>query len=503
MSQGLSVSRLISVALILTPLPAQFQNFDSCMIVGESDVINVQDRYRSYNDLPSVAADFGTTAPEYLAATLFFSQVPQPVQLYIGRWAHGATHGLLLGGGLTSSQQAIGLWTAVTNGGFKIAVDGGAVTAVGGLDFHLQSNLNGVAGIIQTAVQALGGAFAAVTVTWNGSQFVFRSGTTGAASAVAALVAPTAGGVIDISAQLKATTATLSEIVAGIAAESALAAIQALDALNVQWYALAFAAPDLVDGDVLAIAAYVEAASTGNPHIFGVTSSAAAAITQNDSTSIGFQLKALGYRRTFVQWSSTQPYAAASLLGRGCVVDFNGNLTVITFMWKQEPGIIAESLTASQANALDSTNQNYFANYNNGTAIVVNGKVANGDFIDNTWDLDWLVNQIQTNVYNVLYTSATKVPQTNSGNNQIKTAITAALLAGVNNGTIAPGTWNSQGFGQLAQGDFLPRGFYVYQPDISTQAESDRAARKSVPFQVAVKLAGAIHTVAISVTVNR
>jgi hypothetical protein len=32
---------------------------------------------------------------------------------------------------------------------------------------------------------------------------------------------------------------------------------------------------------------------------------------------------------------------------------------------------------------------------------------------------------------------------------------------------------------------------------------ADRAARKSVPFQVAAKLAGAVHSVAITVNLNR
>jgi hypothetical protein len=55
----------------------------------------------------------------------------------------------------------------------------------------------------------------------------------------------------------------------------------------------------------------------------------------------------------------------------------------------------------------------------------------------------------------------------------------------------------------LKQGDFLAKGFYVYAPSVNLQSQADRAARKSVPIQVAFKLAGAVHTVDISITIQR
>jgi hypothetical protein len=71
------------------------------------------------------------------------------------------------------------------------------------------------------------------------------------------------------------------------------------------------------------------------------------------------------------------------------------------------------------------------------------------------------------------------------------------------NGLLAPGTWTQAGFGSLNQGDYLSKGFYVYAPPIALQNPADRAARKSVTFQVAAKLAGAIHTVNVLVNINR
>jgi hypothetical protein len=506
MTIGLPIQTLIAVSVVLSPPAAQFANFNSLLIIGDSNVIDVHERMRTYTALSQVATDFGTSAPEYLAASLYFGQAPQPTTLYIGRWAKVATAGLLRGGTLSATQQALSNFTGIANGGFHITIDGGASTNVTGINLTAVSNLNGVAAAIQTALQALGGSFAAVTCTWNSTygQFTIRSGTTGTSSAVSVTTAPTAG--TDLGPLILTTAATDTYTVAGIAAETAVAAVTLIDTtIPTQWYALSFAAgtgdADIVDADHLAIAAYIEGA--GTPHLYGLTTAEAAALVIPDTTSIGAQLKALGYNRTFYQYSSTNPYAVASLIGRMATVNFNAAGTTITPMYKQEPGVSAETLTQSQAAALNANNYNYYANFNNNTAIIVNGMVASGQFLDTVWGVDWLANAIQTNVYNALLTATTKIPQTDAGNNQIAGAIGSACVQGVANGLLAPGTWTSGGFGQIKNGSFLPNGYYIFVPPISTQAQADRSARKSVPIQVAAKLAGAIHTVNVTINVNQ
>ena len=78
----------------------------------------------------------------------------------------------------------------------------------------------------------------------------------------------------------------------------------------------------------------------------------------------------------------------------------------------------------------------------------------------------------------------------------------AACLDARNNGLIAPGQWNAQGVGQIKQGDYLDKGYYVYLPPISSQPQPDRAARKAPPITVLAKLGGAIHSADITVNVN-
>jgi len=502
MTIGLPVSSIVAVSVVLTPPPVQFANFNIPLILGDTDVIDVKQRLRTYTSLSQVGIDFGQASGEYQAAALYFGQTPQPQSLYIGRWAKVATNGLLLGGALTAAQQQMSNWTVITAGQFKVSIDGSAVTNITCGTFAAQTTLNGVASIIQTALRAVAtGGFTLATCVWNGSQFIFKSGTTGPSSSVSFLTAGTAN---DISTQLKGTSSTAVYTQAGIAAESAVQAVTLFDQqIATSWYGLMFAAgnsnQDIADSDHLQVAAYIEGAA--NPHLYAVPTQETTAIVSPDTTSIGAQLHALGYNRSFAQYSSSSPFSAASMLGRMATVNFEGNNTTITLMFKQEPGITAEILTATQASALNANNYNYFAAFNNNTNIIVNGMVASGQFIDTIWGCDWLANEVQTNVYNLLYGS-NKVPQTDAGNHQIATAIEAACQQGVNNGFLAPGVWTAPGFGQLVTGQFLQKGYYVYQPPIATQAQADRAARKSVPFQVAAKLAGAVHSVNISINVN-
>lgn len=609
--QGLPVSKLISVSVTLTPSAAQGANLNSAMIVGDSSVIDVVTRYRSYESLAQVGTDFGTTAPEYYAADLYFSQSPQPTQLYIGRWAQSATPGQLWGGAVSNANQLYTAWTGITSGSFGITINS-VPYAVTGLNFSAVTNLNGVASVVQTALQAL---LASTLCTWEAEQedFVFQSPTTGAASTVSFLTPPTALGIATFSANptnadtitfdgssvefvtsgatglqvniggtlavtlaslltllnssadsnivkmsysvvgdvlyvlskvtgtagdsytlAKSSTAiTLSNlsggdltggagtdvsgmlaglstssgayVANGIAAETAVAAVTILDSQNTSWYALAFAAgtnnADYTDASALAVAAYIEGAS--NPHLNFVTTSEAAALTTNDSSSLGYQLHTLNYKRTSAQYSSTNAYAAVSSIALGVGVNFNASDSTINWQYQGQPGVVAENLTLAQSQALDANKYNYCANYQNGVAIITNGYVADGHYIDEIWNSDWFANRIQTDVFNLLYTAGTKVPQTDAGMHLIATTIKGSCDAAVNNGFLGPGVWNSAGFGQLVEGQFLPDGYYIYQPPIASQNQSARAARQSVAFQVAAKEAGAVNDVSVNVVVNQ
>jgi len=491
MSNGLPVSRLINVSINMSPLAAQGANLNTALFLGASSVIDTNERLRSYGTIDEVSADFGTTAQEYLAALLYFQQTPQPAELLIGRWAKTATSGLLRGAFLSTAQSDITVWKAVTAGSFKVTIDA-TVKTLSALDFSGVTNLNGVATIITTAL-------AGATCVWNGMQFVITSPTTGVTSKVS--YATPSGSGTDISGMLGLTSGLASAPVDGIVAEAPDACVSLfLNRFANQFLGILFADTSLTDDQHVAVADLIEA---DKRHIYGTSTQAPQVLDSTSTTDIASRFKAKGYKYSCVQWSSTSPYAAASLLGRLLTTDFNANNTTITLMWKQEPGIVPEILTSTQANVLEDKRANVFVAYNNDTAIIQYGVTPSGIFIDSVYNSIWFQNRIQTDVYNLLYQSLTKIPQTDAGNALIAAVIAGACDAAVNNGYLAPGVWNSGGFGALKQGDTLAKGYYIYVPPIALQSQADREARKSVPFQIAAKEAGAIHTVDILVNVNR
>lgn len=504
MASSLPVSRIVNVTVQMTPAAAQAQSLSALLYLGASGVIDPTERMRSYASLAAVASDFGTTADEYKAAVRWFGQSPQPTLLLVGRWCPTAAQGGLRCGTLSAAQQAMTVWNAVAAGSLAIAKDGGAPVNVTGINLSAAANLNAVA----AAIQAAAGMPAGVTVVWNSvyNRFELQSATLGATSAVAFLTA--AGTGTDISALMLGQSTQGGYAYSGQAAETAAAAVATFDdKFGQQWYGLAVGGltPGANGGAdtaaLLAVSAYIEGANT--KHMFAITTQEPGALSGVSTTDIPYQLKQLAYKRTLCQYSSSAQHAAVSAMARILPVDYEGSGTAITMKFKQEPGVVAETLAASQADALKAKNCNVFLNYNNNTSILEQGVMASGNYIDEITGTDWLAVTIQRDLYNALYSNITKIPQTDAGMQVLTTVCAARCAQGVNNGLIAPGVWNSGGFGKLSQGDYLDKGYYIYAAPVATQAQADRVARKAVPIQIAVKLAGAVHSIDCTINVNQ
>lgn len=490
MAQGLSVGRLIRTQVNLAPLAAQRRGFGTLLIMGDSDVIPTGEQFRTYNTLEGVLEDFAISDPEYLGAQAYFSQVPKPLTLMIGRWLSVASAGYLSCGVLSASEQEIANWTAITAGSFKIAIDGAAAVEITGLDFSAETNLNGVAAEITAA---LTGAFC----TWDGNNFVFASTTSGATASIGYL---TAGTTNDISTQLKGTVGLASAPVPGYDSETAAESVVRLGDASALWFGLAFCCTTMPDDDdAVEISAYIEAAEI--ERVYGVTVGSTVLDVTN-TTNLAVRLKDLKRRRTFTQYSPNIN-AVCSFMGRAFSVNFSANRSTITMMYKQEPGVVAEFLTESQASLLKERRCNVFVNYVNDTAIIQYGVMAGDAYFDEIHGLSWFKDALQNAEYNLLYQSKTKIPQTDAGQNQLIAQAAAVCDEAVNNGLVAPGTWNADGFGQLQRGDFLKSGYYIYSPPMALQEQSQREARIAPPIQIALKLAGAIQELDIIVDVNR
>jgi Protein of unknown function (DUF3383) len=601
---GLSVSNLVQVSVSLSPQAAQGRSFGTLLVMGDSNVINGVQRFQTFLNFQSVVDEFGVDAPETEAAELFFEQSPQPTSLVIGRWFSSAAAAANDGGILTSAEQTLSNWTSITNGSFVILIDGVTKTLTG-LDFSAQTNLNGVASVITTALSGAG------VCTWNGSYFVITSATSGtgvqasgtitftgqptggtdtitvnglsiafvssspsgnqvlvgstdvdtaanlqaflsassnadltpatysrngliitvtyktvgtggnaftlakSSSAITLSASTLAGGAVassvtaataagsgtDISAQLMLTAATLQALIPGFAAESPVAGLAAIINLTTAFYGIMFAATEsITDQQNIDVANFVEAQEL--TFLFGVTVINTNVLSPLVSNDLASEFKLLGLNQAMTQYSSSSDYAIASLFGRAFSVDFTQANSTIVLMYKQQPGVAPEALSQSEASVLKAKNCNVFVQYENDTNIIQYGVVASGQFIDTIQGVDWLQDAVQTACYNVLFTTTTKVPQTDAGVNQLTSAIAQVCAQGVNNGFIAPGIWNGTPFGNLSQGQYLKLGYYIFAQPIALQSQADRATRVAPPIQVAVKLAGGIQTVNVLINVN-
>lgn len=386
MTQGLPVSNVVNVDVIMSPTAATGRNFGSLLILGSSTVIPVTERIRLYAAVEDIGDDFGIDSPEYEAALVFFGQSPKPTQVYVGRWAKT----------LTSSET----------------------------------------GPVETVIQAVNACLQ--YTNWYGL----------------------------------------------VVADDVVSGADVLDA-----------------DDVINVAKVIEASSLSR--IFGVSSGEAGIIDTASTTDVASKLKEGKYTRTFIQYSTKSAYAAVSAFGRAFTVNFNGSNTTITMKFKQEPTVPYETLTVGQASAVDTKKANVYVYYANDTAILQQGVMSNGDFFDERHGLDWLQNYVQTNLYNLLYTSTTKIPQTDAGVTRLLSNVEQSMDQSVTNGLVAPGLWNGGPIGQLSPGDTLTKGYYVYAQPLVQQAQSDREARKAPLIQVACKLAGAVHYADVQINVVR
>lgn len=490
MSTALSIDRVVKVSVNLQPKAIPRRNFGVLCIAGSSDVIDQNERVRYYTGISGIASDFGLNAPEYKAAELFFSQTPRPYILAVGRYLKEASPAYLKGGLVKDADLDASAWTDISDGSLGLIINQTGIS-ISDLDFTMQTNMNGIASVISEKLANDG-----AKCLWIGDSFVIQTLSTGESQEIG--FAQFTGTGSDLSSRMALTKDLALPLISGADAESPLACAKEL-ADSGEWYGLTFA-DELTDDEHIEVAGFIEASAKSR--IYAVTTTDSRVLSSTMDNCLPSRLKALSRNRTFIQYSKN-PYAVCSALGRAFTVNFNANRSTITLKFKQEPGVVAEGLKESQANTLEAKNCNVFVRYDNDSAILQEGVMAGGAFFDEIHGLDWLQNAVQTECYNLLYQSKTKIPQTDGGVNQIVNSIAKVMGEGINNGLIAPGLWNADGFGQLERGDYLPEGYYIYAQPVDLQAQSEREERKAPPIQTAIKLAGAIHFVDVQIDVNR
>jgi len=526
LTTGLPVSRYVSVSVSLTTPAVIEAAINTAVIVGTSHVIDVDERMRSYANIGQIAHDFGNESEEYHAAAAWFSQMPSPDNLMIGRWIREATPAMLRCGVLTPAERRPAVWELINGaagpgfkplGEFEITIGAGPPIPITGLNFGTIVNLNGVAAIINAAVvTALGGTVPAppavpgdVVVHWDGERFVFATLGAGVTESIGYLTSIAGGTGTDLAPLLRGTSATGARRVGGADPETALSAVEAIDGLySSLFYGVIVPSADPAInavGGQLDIALYCEAADP--PKYFGATSDDVRVLdsimADIEPEDLPTQLYLYGYNKTAVQYSTSNPYAICSYLSRILTTRWRAMNSTITLMYKRQPGVQPENITYQEADTLQEKHCNVYVGIANGAQIIQYGTSASGEFTDTIIGADALALDVQNSLFNVLYTTNTKVPQTDMGMTILINACDAVCATYVRNGYLGPGVWNAPGVGAITQGQLLNLGYYVYAPSMGDQSLADRAARIAPLIQILAKCAGAIHHADVLIFVNQ
>jgi hypothetical protein len=501
------VSTTVSLQAAATTVPSQ----NIPLILGSSDVINVVDRIRTYSGgstaLTTIAAQFTTTAPEYLAAQAFFDQTPQPQVIKIGRWADTSTSALLLGASLTSAQQLLSNFTVVTAGSTQITYGTGAGTlhTVSALNLSSATSLPQVASLLNAQ---LSGA----TVTWDSLFNRFKLETAAVGPNAFSSFATATGSGTDITQLLGWGSTQGGSIVLGISNETPATAATILRAIDKTWYDLHFATQvggvwsdtdaNLTDAAHVAVAQFIEACSP--PSTYGISRMDPNMLLGTSTTDVASLIQAGGFKRSRVFYTTTNFAAALEMFAIFATVDYTGSNTATIAMFKQLPGSNAETLTESQNSALLAKNGNVFVNYSNGAAIIQNGTEGSGNFYDEIHGTDAMAAAVQSALFNGFLVTTPKIPQTDQGMRVLHAIIDQVMQQFVTNGVLGRDlVWTGGNIGVLQTGQTLSKGYYIYQQPLSTQSVAARQSRQAPLFQIACNLAGAVQGASVQINVVR
>lgn len=494
-----SISEVIRVSLQQEGRAIAPDNMNAVgIITGNQGVLSTAERYRIYRTSAAVASDFGASSQESAFANTFFDTTPNPISaggvLVVGYWRAAsetvaATSATLISE-QTSESVLIPLLNAIDDGSFTITVDGGAEQEVAALDFTGVSELSEVATILNSAITG-------ATVSEDNGYFTVTSSTTGATSLLSYLGVATSG--TDISAVLGMNSESGAVLTQGadqvvLPAETKLEGITAVKAeVNIKG---AMFIDQILDADVPGIASF---AGANNMLVYEVFDTGY--LSKNVSNPVwAVKLAGQSNFRCLLSKSGNRKFAA-TYMARMHTVLFSGQNTAITMQLK-ELAVPAEEYTDTEIANAKTVGLDLLTTIKNEQALLTSG--AN-DFCDNVYNLEAFRDEIQTNNYNLLKTTSTKIPQTDPGMDTIEDDTEKTCEKYVRNGVFAPGTWTrSDFFGDRQQfvDAIAQKGYYVLIGDLADQTTAERQSRVSPVIQIAVKNAGAVHEEDIIISVN-
>jgi len=461
--------------------------------------LSTANRYEAYSQIESVATDFGTSSDVYQHATAFFGTTPNAVNagglFIVGYWRGAdedtdATTGVLKGAQV-NEVDLVGELQKISDGSFDITVDGGTAQNITGLDFRTVIEASDIVTLLNAEITG-------ATVSYSNLAFVVTSDTTGASSEVSFASVGASGTYVGELLNLASGTGAVSTD--GVASgtlddETKVDAVTALKSL-VNFKGFVFVDKPL-NAEAKLLAQWCQANGVLSYDVFNQSTNLEIATT-NPVWDI--KLSGLSNYRCLFSKAGNRRLATA-YMARAHTVNFNAENSALTMNLKELP-VSAEDYTQTEITKAKNVGLDIYTTFKRVPKILVSG--AN-DFVDNRYNLIAYIDAVQTDTFNLLGTTATKIPQTRRGVNQIVDSLEKTTRGFVRAGVFGAGEWSSPDtFGDL---DTFKRnirefGYYVLAGSLADQPQSERAQRRSPAMQVAVKNAGAIHKVDVIINFN-
>lgn len=267
------------------------------------------------------------------------------------------------------------------------------------------------------------------------------------------------------------TTRLVVETVPEAIATCMAAALQA----NNEWYGWVLTAPT-DDADVVAAIEWTETQNL----IYGFDRTT---ITLPTGLSVNTT-----YFRSFGFYSPDNAFLSVAAMA-SCFSFTPGNET---WALKTLGGMNINNLSSADMTTLKSLKLNYFQLYA-GVGVTQTGITLGGEWIDVIRFRDWLENDMQLRLFNLLKTNP-KIPYTNKGIGLVENQMIASLIQGQRQQGIAPDEYDSEG-------TLIP-GFTVFVPNRFDISAADKAARVLNGCTFEAFLAGAIQVVNVNGSLN-
>lgn len=485
----LSIENVVNVNVSRVPAGLETPNVNRVAIITDTKPKSSStfNSFRIYLSPNEIGNDFETSSDIYAMGQALFSQTPNPISTQ-GSLAVFAFEGDFSKSTFKTADISANIshFAAVTDGALKLTYKGKS-EVVDGIDVSGVTTMEEIAAILNEDLPD----FWSCAVNDVGNGLVITS-PFGGAGAVFSIEAASTG--TDLTA------ANLLNVAAGsyVSGTGETVADAVIRCSGLSQFVGFMTTRDVSALDLMDTAAVVQpidkiwlVAMSGD---FSIASSSSLEIANSQFSHV----RCLYYGNS----ASVKNFGAA-YMGRAFSVNFLGTSTVQDMNLKLLTGI-APDLSVTEEMLLNAKNSglDLYVSFGGISRVFSSGK---NQWFDQVYNSMALKLELQTQLFNSLATTMTKIPQTESGMDVLKSVIAHVFQRFTRNGYIAAGQWNSANtFGDPVtfKRNISESGYYIYSLPISQQPQNEREKRIAPLIQAAVKESGSINSVILNVFIE-